>query len=356
MRAKTRLCCELALVIGMVSLAQVARAQNGPPLGFITKLGEEIDVRSDGRVLADELARSGGIVLPDVNSPVAGGSTVAQIHLRGGNVQANSTTEDYIQIFRLPAFRTCHAKRSLDGGLRPQHRGHLQRFDRPSPQSESERAGPDRGPRACCSGFATSNDGGQTWTADSCRPSPAAPVPSAIPRWASTATAPSSGGPGRTMPRATERLRSTAPAMADERGVPGSSSRRTMSRQGMAGGRPGSEGQESRQRLRDMDQLSGRRLRAALRPSIDGGVTFTAKTIFVPTAEPIPRSAELSPILNPVVDGNTGTPVRPFPALQQRRPGFHPDAHSGDAGETFSFATFNIPGAPARRSCRSPNR
>ena len=87
----------ISSVLVMPTSAQVA-----PPLGFVDKLGEEVDVRSGGRILQDELG-VGSVLLPEAASPVGGGSTVPQIKLRGGNVQANVPSGDFVQIF--PGFR-----------------------------------------------------------------------------------------------------------------------------------------------------------------------------------------------------------------------------------------------------------
>ncbi len=62
-----------------------AFAQEGPPLGFVSKLGQDIDIRSGGRILADELS-AGNVILPDLATPVPGVPAVPQIQLRGGNV------------------------------------------------------------------------------------------------------------------------------------------------------------------------------------------------------------------------------------------------------------------------------
>jgi len=75
-----------------------ALAQEGTPLGFVSKLGQDIDIRSGGRILADELS-AGNVILPDLATPVAGVPAVPQIQLRGGNVQVNDPAQDYIQIF-----------------------------------------------------------------------------------------------------------------------------------------------------------------------------------------------------------------------------------------------------------------
>ncbi len=78
----------LSLTILPGMLGTLAVAQNGPPLGFVSKLGVDMDVRSGGRILQDELL-SGRVILPESAAPVGGGSTTPQIQLRGGNVQVN---------------------------------------------------------------------------------------------------------------------------------------------------------------------------------------------------------------------------------------------------------------------------
>jgi hypothetical protein len=94
-RSKLSLCL-VTLCSGM--LLGTAAAQSGPPLGFVNKLGVEVDVRSGGRILADDLAAS-SVILPDLAGPVAGVPTVPQIQLRGGNLQVSNPLNDYVQIF-----------------------------------------------------------------------------------------------------------------------------------------------------------------------------------------------------------------------------------------------------------------
>src|SRR3954447_9537485 len=74
----------------------------GPPLGFVSKLGQDIDVRSGARVLADQ-ALSDSTLLPELAGPVAGGAIAPQIQLRGGNAQASDPALDTVQVF--PGFR-----------------------------------------------------------------------------------------------------------------------------------------------------------------------------------------------------------------------------------------------------------
>jgi hypothetical protein len=162
MRAKTLLRCELALVTCMAALAPAARAQT-VPLGFVTKLGEELDVRSGGLVLREELLAS-NVILPDLDSPVAGTDTVPQIQLRGGNVQANSSTEDYVQIFA--GFRPFVRATQSEVSTAASGRNMLATYN----DSTGFHVSPNpNGPglivdRVLLSGFATSNDGGRTWT------------------------------------------------------------------------------------------------------------------------------------------------------------------------------------------------
>src|SRR6266487_5607935 len=73
-----------------VALAQEADDDNPPPPWLLRKLGVDIDLRSGSRVLADELAASGGVILPDEGFSLSSSlGTVPQVQLRGGNVQVN---------------------------------------------------------------------------------------------------------------------------------------------------------------------------------------------------------------------------------------------------------------------------
>ena len=90
------LICQFALF--SATLVCTAAAQTGPQPGFVNKLGTEVDVRSGGRILADDLA-SGKVILPDLPTPVAGIPAVPQIQLRGDNLQVNDPAQTTIQIF-----------------------------------------------------------------------------------------------------------------------------------------------------------------------------------------------------------------------------------------------------------------
>ena len=158
-RAKCSLCL-VALCSAM--LFSTAAAQSGPPLGFVNKLGVEVDMRSGGRILADDLA-SGNVILPDLAGPVTGVPAVPQIQLRGGNVQVNSKTEDFIQIFT--GFRPFVRATQSEVSTAAFGRNIVVTYN----DSTGIHVSPNpSGPglivdRVQISGFATSNDGGQTW-------------------------------------------------------------------------------------------------------------------------------------------------------------------------------------------------
>jgi hypothetical protein len=77
--------------------------------------------------------------------------------------------------------------------------------------------------------------------------------------------------------------------------------------------------------------------------SIDGGVTWTTKTIYTPTADshnPLNPQNCLT-YSNPVVDAITGTLYVPFLHFSSAHQDYIQMLISDDAGENFHFATFN---------------
>jgi hypothetical protein len=134
-----------------------------PPTGFVSKLGVDVDVRSGSRIFADDLNAAGSLILPDATTPVPGGSSMPQIQLRGGNVQVNDPAQDYIQIF--PFFRPfVHTTQSETS---------MAAFGRNIVVTYNNSAGIhlslfNGGPglivdQVQLSGFSVSNDGGQSW-------------------------------------------------------------------------------------------------------------------------------------------------------------------------------------------------
>jgi hypothetical protein len=81
--------------------------------------------------------------------------------------------------------------------------------------------------------------------------------------------------------------------------------------------------------------------------SIDGGATWTTKTIYAPTTHPNPTfPTNALQFSNTYVDPITGVVYVPFLHFSRSNQDFIRILISDDAGDTFRFATFNIPGAP----------
>ncbi len=82
--------------------------------------------------------------------------------------------------------------------------------------------------------------------------------------------------------------------------------------------------------------------------STDGGATWATKTVFAPTPDPNPSHPQnFLQFSNPIVDHVTGRLYVPFLQFSFTDQDFIRILISDDAGETFHFATFNVPGAPS---------
>jgi hypothetical protein len=93
-------------------------------------------------------------------------------------------------------------------------------------------------------------------------------------------------------------------------------------------------------------QPSGNQLRFGR--STDGGASFVSKTIFAPPPDPDPTHPQNAlSFSNPFVDPITGRLYIPFLHFSNSDTDFIQILVSDDAGETFSFLNFNVPGAPS---------
>ena len=335
-----------------VTFAMCAAALVGPsiaqsPTSFVSKLGVEIDVRSGGRILQDELA-AGSVILPDSASPVGGGSTVPQIQLRGGNVQANDPSLDYIQIF---------------AGFRPfvrftQSEVSAAAFGRNIVVTYNNSAGLHVSPnpsgpglitdRVKLSGFSVSNDGGQTWTSGFMPPSAGG---------SQTFGDPSVGvdrhGVFYFANLAADATHGTIQVNKSTDGGNTWSDGIVVQEDDASDKEWLAVGPDPVNKNRDNVYVTWTSFQPAaceLRfgRSTDGGATWTAKTIFVPTDDGNPtHPTNCLQFSNPVVDPITGTLYVPFLRFSNADQDFIQMMISDDAGDTFRFATFNIPGAPS---------
>jgi hypothetical protein len=334
-------------VMSPAVLSTAAFAQSGPPLGFVNKKGTDVDVRSSGRILEDEIpVRS--VLLPDSGNAVGGGSTVPKIKLRGGNVQVNDPELDYIQIFTGFAPFLHFTQSEVSGAV--SHRDIVVAYN----NSAGLHVSPDPSGTGLIvdqrhlSGFSVSNDGGQTWRSGFFPPAAGASV--------------TSGDPSVGIDRHGIFYFATLGADADARST-------VQVNKSTDGGNTWSDavivqqddgrdkewlavGPDPASKKRDnvyvtwtSFQSTGSELRFGR--STDGGATWTAKTIFVPTADPDPTHPQDSlQFSNPVVDQIRGTLYVPFLRLSNADQDFIQMLISDDAGETFRFTMFNIPGAP----------
>ncbi len=89
-------------------------------------------------------------------------------------------------------------------------------------------------------------------------------------------------------------------------------------------------------------QAGGAQLRMG--KSIDGGATWTTKTLFAPVANAVMSS--FIQFSNPVVDATAGRLYIPFLHFSNLDADMIRVLVSDDGGETFRFLAFNVPGAP----------
>jgi hypothetical protein len=338
------------LGLSVLAMAPVVLAQSPPPT-VVNKLGIDQDVRSGMRIVRDEIL-AGTVLLPDLPPSATQLDTVPQIRLRGDNVQANSPpgspTGDYVQIF--PGFRPfVHATQSevstaaFGKNIVVGYNNSAGLHVIPNP------SGPGLiTDRVQISGFAASSDGGKTWTNGF--------LPG------SSGTTDTFGDPSVGVDRhgtfyyanlADDNVHGTIQVNSSTDGG------LTWTEGAIVQEDDGSDkewlavGPDPVNKNRDnvyVTWTSFQQTACELRfgRSIDGGATWTAKTILVPTADPDPTHPQnCLQSSNPVVDQITGTLYVPFLRFSNSDQDFIQMMVSSDAGETFHFATFNVPGAPS---------
>jgi hypothetical protein len=333
-------------ILAAVFSAFPALAQSAPPLGFITKLGQDMDVRSGTRIVADDNV-IGNFILPESAGGVGGSPVVPQIQLRGGNVQVNDPAQTLIQIF--PGFRPFVRATRSEVSTAAFGRNIVVTYNNstgihviPNP------SGPGLiTDRVMISGYSTSNDGGKTFTS--------AFMPLSVPGGVTA------GDPSIGVDRHGNFYFANLAADASHGTIQVNTSTdggRTFGTGVIVQEDDASDkewlavGPDPVVKQRDNVYVTWTSFQPAaceLRfgRSIDGGATFTAKTIYVPTADPNPTHPQnCLTFSNPVVDRFTGSLYIPFLHFSNADQDFIQMLISDDAGETFHFATFNVPGAP----------
>ncbi len=337
-----------------VALAQEADDDNPPPAWLLRKLGVDIDLRSGSRVFADELAKTGGIILPDEGSPSSTSlTTVPQVQLRGGNVQVNDPALDTIQIF--PNFRPFLHLVESETSVAASGRNIVATYNTSAGLHLIPAPTPPFPPgsllvdRVNLSGFSTSSDGGQTWTSGF--------LPTAGPNGATDGDpalgsdrsgnfhfaglgTDANGKFGIIANNSTDGGQTWSPAVVIQLDNGADKDWLTV------GPDPTHENQDNIYVTWTSFQSTGAQLRFGR--STDGGATWTTKAIFAPAPDPThPGNPQnVLTYTNPAVDGVTGRLYVPFLHFSQLDQDFIRMLISDDGGETFSFATFNVPGAP----------
>ena len=342
------------IVLGLALICAAGRivvspalAQDESPLGFVNKLGADVDVRSGSRVLFDDLRASNNVILPDLGTPVPGISVVPQIHLRGGNVQVNDPAQDYVQTF--DGFRPfVHATQSETS---------IAAFGRDIVVTYNNSAGIHLSPfhggpglivdQVKLSGFSVSNDGGQSWKSGF--------IPNSV------GGSGTFGDPSIDVDRhgvfyfanlAADASHGTIQVNRSTDGGVTWSAGIVVQEDDFADKEWLAVGPDPVNKNRDNIYVTWTSFRARaceLRfgRSTDGGVTWTARTIFVPTANANPTFPQnCLQYSTPTVDEKTGTLYVPFLRFSNGDQDFIQILVSDDAGDTFQFATFNTPGAP----------
>lgn len=343
---------KLVAISGLLGFSVLATATpvlaDDSPTSVVNKLGVDQDVRSGMKVLMDEILAQ-TVMLPDLYPSPTYLDIVHQLQLRGSNIQANFPSDDYVQQFT--GFRPfVHATQSEVSTAVFGKNVVLGYNNSAGMHVGQNPSGPGLiVDQVQLSGFAASNDGGQTWVNGFLPPSHNA-----------TQTF---GDPSVGVDRHGVFYYATLAADASEKST-------IQVNRSTDGGVTWSEGVIVQQddgsdkewlaigpdpvnRNRDNLYVTWTSFQATsceLRfgRSIDGGATWAAKTIFTPAADPNPANPQnCLQFSNPVVDRITGTLYVPFLRFGNADQDFIQMMISTDAGETFQFATFNIPGAPS---------
>jgi hypothetical protein len=339
------LCLAVATALALV---WPAVAQDDTPAGFVLKLGEEIDVRSGARILMDELSSS-NVILPDAAGSVSGGSTVPQIQLRGGNLQLNDPSHDYTQIFT--GFRPFVRATQSEVSSAAFGRNLVVTFN----DSTGIHVSPNpSGPglivdQVLLSSYSVSNDGGKTWKTGSMPPAAGASQTFGDPSvgvdrhgvfYFANLGANATGHGTVQVNKSTDGGNTWSDAAIVQ--VDDGSDKEWLA----IGPDPDSKNRDNVYVTWTSFQAAACQLRFGR--SIDGGASWTAKTIFVPTADAAhpDHPQNCLQFSNPVVDQKTGTLYVPFLRYSNADQDFIQMMISDDAGETFRFATFNVAGAP----------
>lgn len=319
----------------------------GEAPGHVRKHGLDLDLRSFARQVADEVAEFGNAAPVVAVSPIPGQSVVPQVQFRGGNVQASDASLDSMQNF---AFTRTYLKYTQsETSIAAFGRNVVATFNNSGDQPLVETApGALAFEHRFLSGFATSNDGGKTWTSGSMPPiqgsiftfgDPSVGVDRQGNFYFAGLGADALGRSTIQVNRSLDGGRTWSNAVAVQQDNGGDKEWLAV------GPDPLNKSRDNVYVTWTSFQATGAQLRFGV--STDGGLTWQAKTIFAPASDPNPNNPQNSlQFSNPAVDRVTGALYVPFARFSNGDADFLQIMVSRDAGATFSFLEFNIPGAP----------
>jgi hypothetical protein len=338
----------IAMALSVSSSAQSGASTRGPLVTAVSKFGDDLELRSEGIIMRDEVA--GQVMLGPEPAPTFSPSlSHGQNLLRGANTQVNDPALDNIQIF--PGFRPfLHFTQSETTVA-----AHGQNIVVSYNNSAGASVGPNPGgpglvfTRLQLSGYSFSNDGGRTWATGF--------VP-AVP-----GVGPFTFGDGVV---AVDRRGTFYYASLGETATGHGAVVVNVSTDGGQTFGPGvvavvddgsdknwiAVGPDPNNPGRDnvyvtWTSFSSTGSAVGLAVSTDGAQTFQSRIIFAPGPDPNPTHPQnFIQFTNPAVDRSNGRLYIPFAQFSNVDTDFNRMLVSDDAGQTFNFTNFNIPGAP----------
>jgi hypothetical protein len=346
MRTKMLALCLSAVVVMAVGLIRADDEEEGPGPTIVNKNGFEVDERSSGRIAADDTLASGAMIIADDLSPAQGPDTFPQVQLRGGNAQVNDPGLDNIQIF--PLFRPFVEYTQSETSLAGYGQNIVATYNTSANQPLIQVSpGVLQFVHRFLSGFSTSHDGGQTWTSGFLPPvagslftfgDPSVDVDRYGNFYFAGLGANASNQFTIQANRSTDGGTTWGDAVVVQQDAGGDKEWLAVGRDPLIGSR------DNVYVTWTSFQMTGAQLRFGR--SFDGGVTWQTKTIFAPPTNPNPNMPQNSlQFSTPTVDPNTGRLYVPFIQFSNTDTDFIRVLQSDDAGDTFRFVQFNVPGA-----------
>lgn len=352
----------LIVFVGILSVA--GGPLSGGLLTAVSKFGDtELELRSEGRILMDEAV--GRVMLGPEETPpaISGMRDEDENPLGGPNVQVNNPALDNTQIF--PGFRPfLHFTQSETTVAAHGHNIVVSYNNSAGIKLALAPSGTVAFfTQILLSGYSFSNDGGKTWTSGFVPAAPGVgPVTFgdgvvAVDRrgnfyYASLGLT-ADGHGSVTVNKSTDDGRTFGPGVIA--GVDDGSDKNWIA----VGPAPNHPDRDNDHPGRDNDHpgrdnvyvtwtsFTATGSEVAFAVSKDGGQTFQSKIIFAPGTDPDQtRPQNFIQFTNPVVDRSNGRLYIPFAQFSNVDTDFLRMLVSDDAGQTFRFANFNIPGAP----------